>query len=119
MVKLKTEKENAVLTTNKVLENFKIYRKENTAKLKYNCRVIAEVEIEKDDTDEDIKIWLKSNESIINTFIEKSKKSSEKRANSFKARTTKRNNIISKLKEADFEQAIVESYNKNKSKNKK
>lgn len=109
MVKLYVAEAKKQITTEDISNNLYVVRSkdEKTATVKYSNLVVCKVSIEKNDTDEAIKDWVKQNPTYLKATLNKLKSANEKRKAAMGERKQKRKDITKEVKEDLLRKSIA------------
>lgn len=122
MVKLYVKEAKKQITTEDISKDLYVVRNkdEKTATVKYSNLVVCKVSIEKNDTDEAIKDWVKQNPTYLKATLNKLKSANEKRKETMAKRKQQRQDITEEVKEdilrAKIEEKLTAKADKKKKK---
>jgi ribosomal protein L12E/L44/L45/RPP1/RPP2 len=122
MVKLFVKEPKKQITIDDISKDIYVERSkdEKTATVKYSNLVVVKVSIEKNDTDEVIKEWVKQNPTYLKATLNKLKAANEKRKEAMAKRKKQRQDITEEVKEdmlrATIEEKLTDKANKKKKK---
>lgn len=123
MVKLYVAEAKKQITTEDISKDLYVVRNkdEETATVKYSNLIVCKVSIEKNDTDEAIKDWVRKNPTYLKATLNKLKTANEKRKATMKENQKQIDNITNKVKEELLRESIAKKLKEkaDKKKNKK
>lgn len=121
MVKLYVEEAKKQITTEDISNNLYVVRSkdEKTATVKYSNLVVCKVSIEKNDTDEVIKDWVRKNQTHLKATLNKFKTANEKRKATMKKNQDQIDKITNTVKEDLLKELISKKLKEKANKKKK
>lgn len=121
MVKLYVEEAKKQITTEDISKDLYVVRHkdEKTATVKYSNLIVCKVSIEKNDTDEAIKDWVKQNPTYLKATLNKFKTANEKRKKTMEAKQKQIEEITNEVKEDLLRESIAKKLTTKANKKKK